>query len=161
MVDSKRHVVSFRGGSGKELVIGTDDIREVLRILGFLHDAKVEDIRVEPDVAAGLQERVAKLEQEKKAYRELAVEQQRQIAKLQEMKSQEEVQMRQPVGAEQVVAREAPSVPRPGPIQSRQTMRQRLPQSSVMDIPPEKMQQSIWDGMAPEQQQEWMQRWNS
>jgi hypothetical protein len=165
----KKHILNLRMNDGREIIVETDDLREVLRLTGFSVGA--------PDLGGLEEPKVPRVEHEAQIYRELAIEQQKQIRKLQEQLSvQKEVAVptptqedvvkstRQPAGGDVPVAQEVPQPPQAqqqvSPGVRPQMTRQKLPPSSVMDISPEQMQQSIWDGMNQQQQQEWMQKWN-
>ena len=156
MQSNKKHVLDFRFGD-KELNLGTDDIADVFAqpwFAEFLGVRPAEVRQVAPD---------------RDSYRELAIEQQRQIRALQQqILNMQNMQMapvpQQPVQQQQPAVQQLP----PQPVQQQQPQPQR-PQAglrgrlqslqSPMDMDPNQMTEQAWNSMAPEQQQAWMQKW--
>lgn len=148
MQSNKKHILEFRFGD-KELNLGTDDIADIFAqpwFAEFLGLRSVEVRQVAPD---------------RDSYRELAIEQQRQIRILQQqIASMQNMQVApiQQAPVQQPVQQPSPPQQQPQPPQRPQAgLRGRL--QSPMDMDPNQMTEQAWVSMTPEQQQMWMQKW--
>lgn len=149
MQSNKKHILEFRFGD-KELNLGTDDIADIFAqpwFAEFLGLRSVEVRQVAPD---------------RDSYRELAIEQQRQIRDLQQqILNMRNLQAPVQQAPQQVPVQQQP-VQQPIPQQSQPQRSQaglRSRMQSPMDMDPNQMTEQAWVLMTPEQQQMWKQKW--
>ena len=151
----KNHVVTFNI-NGRELKIETDNLQDVFNAAG---------VTTPPGKSSVEEDAFQKSVNENAiAYRDLAIEQQKTIRKLQEQVVKYEAQESVVAGTRQPGGMQHQQTVRPDAQSQAQMMRRapqasRLPVASAVDFPPDKMNQEIWNGMSPEDQQLWMQRW--
>jgi len=160
-MQAKRHILMFHIGE-REFQLGTDDLDDVFSQVWFMDFLGISKSR-------SVIERVDSPREQPNEYRELALEQQRQLRQLQMQLMEMQQQVQRPVQPMQQVQQPVqqvqpqPMAPPPRQQQPSQQLgagpRGKIPSNPAMDLNPNQMRQDILESLSPEMQAEWMAKW--
>jgi len=156
-----KHEITIRTANGP-VTVRTTDIQDLLTqpIIAELLGTKQEVVA--KSSSAELQLALAEIKNLRGAVMQLKEDKQKlQEAMMQEPLDEQPMQqsMQQARPPMQPMMQKAPMQAPQAP-QAPQGARARLPPSTFLEITPDQMQPNIWEGLSPDQQQEWMRKYN-